>query len=152
VGSEIRIIEYCEFNFTALPEVIKHVLGKGYIYAEHFAPHDIRVREYSSGRSRLQVAQDLGIDFTIAPKWSVEEGIAAVQRLLNTVYIDHNKAERALECLSGYRFDYDEDKRAFKLTPRHDHTSHCADALRYYATAREDTLPLVGGRKSRWLV
>jgi hypothetical protein len=154
VGSEVRIIEYVEFNFTALAEVIRFVLGKGYIYAEHFAPHDIRVTEYSSGRSRLQVAQDLGIDFTIAPKWSIEEGIAAVQRLLQNCYIDHNKAERALECLSAYRFDYDEEKRSFKVTPRHDHTSHCADALRYYATAKEETLPLMGGARgrSRWLV
>jgi phage terminase large subunit len=154
VGSDVRIIEYAEFNFTALTEVIRLVLAKGYVYAEHFAPHDIRVTEYSSGRSRLQVAQDLGIDFTIAPKWSVEEGIAAVQRLLQFCYIDHNKAERALECLSAYRFDYDEEKRSFKVTPRHDHTSHCADALRYYATAKEETLPLMGGARgrSRWLV
>lgn len=154
VGSEVRLVEYCEFNFTALADVIKQVRAKPYVYGEHFAPHDIRVTEYSSGRSRLQVAADLGIDFTIAPKWSVEEGIAAVQRLLPNLWIDHNKAERALECLSAYRFDYDEEKRSFKVTPRHDHTSHCCDALRYYATAREDTLPLgLGARgRSRWLV
>ena len=154
VGSEVRLVEYCEFNFTALADVIKQVRAKPYMYGEHFAPHDIRVTEYSSGRSRLQVAADLGIDFTIAPRWSVEEGIAAVQRLLPNLWIDHNQAERALECLSAYRFDYDEDKRSFKVVPRHDHTSHCCDALRYFATAREDTLPLGQGARgrSRWLV
>ena len=148
------MIDYEEFNFTALPEVIRLVLSKGYIYTEHFAPHDIRVTEYSSGRTRQQVAADLGIDFTIAPKWGREEGISSVQRLLGNMWIDHDKAERVLECLVGYRFDYDEDKRAFKTIPRHDHTSHCADALRYYATAKRTpcrSARALGGR-SRWLV
>jgi phage terminase large subunit len=153
VGSEVRIIDYEEYNFTSLPEVIKRVLAKGYIYGEHYAPHDIRVREYSLGRSRLEVARDLGIDFTVAPNWSIEEGIASVQRLLPNVWMDKNRCERVLECLVGYRFEFDEERGSFKVSPRHDHTSHCADALRVYATAKEDTLPLQGGRgRSRWLV
>lgn len=151
VGSEVRIIDYEEYSFTSMAEVIKRVLAKGYIYSEHIAPHDIKVHEYSLGRTRLEMARDLGIDFTVAPNWSIEEGIAAVHRLLPRLWIDKNRGERVLECLTGYRFEFDEDKRAFKTTPRHDHTSHCADALRIYATAREDTLPLQGGR-TRWLV
>ena len=142
VGSEVRIVEYEEHVFTSLPEVIRQVRAKPYIYSDHFAPHDIRVREYSLGRSRLEVARDLGIDFIVAPNWSIEEGVAAVQRLLPNCWINNQKGgERALECLVGYKFDYDEDKRAFKLNPRHDHTSHCADALRTYATARERACP-----------
>ena len=152
VGSEVRMVDYEEFTLLALPEVLKRVLNKGYVFDEHIAPHDIRVREYSLGRSRLQVAQDLGVDFRVAPNWSIEEGIAAAQRLIGRLWIDQTKCVRALECLVQYRFEFDEERRAFKMVPRHDHTSHCADMLRVFATAQEETLPLGRGGRSRWLV
>jgi phage terminase large subunit len=40
-----------------------------------------------------------------------------------------------LEALRQYRADFDERTKAFKDKPRHDWTSHAADAFRYLAMA-----------------
>jgi phage terminase large subunit len=154
VGSEIRAIEYEEFTLTSLPDILKSVLGKGYIYSEHYGPHDLRVREYGSGRSRRDIASDLGVEFTLAPNWSVEDGIEAVQGVLPHLWIDHRKADRGLECLVNYKFEFDDQQRCFKVRPLHSWASHGADALRIFAVARDNAMPDRAGNRSsnRWLV
>ena len=61
---------------------------KGYLYGRHIAPHDIRVREMGSGRSRLEVASSLGIKFDIAPNVGLEDGIHATRMLFPRLWID----------------------------------------------------------------
>jgi hypothetical protein len=154
VGSEIRAIEYQEWTLTSLVDIIKQVKDKPYIYGEHFAPHDLRVREYGSGRSRRDIASELGIEFTLAPNWSIEEGIEAVQGILGHLWIDQKSADRGLECLVNYKFDYDDTLRCFKTKPLHSWASHGADALRMFAVARDNALPDKTGARSanRWLI
>jgi hypothetical protein len=54
---------------------------RGYTYGEHWAPQDIQVREFASGRSRLEAAASLGITFRPCPDVPVEEGIHAARML-----------------------------------------------------------------------
>ena len=55
---------------------------RGYTYGTHWAPHDIRVRELGSARSRLETAATLGIKFQTVPNVSLEDGIHAVRMLV----------------------------------------------------------------------
>jgi hypothetical protein len=55
------------------------------------------------------------------------------------------KCEEGIECLRQYQREYDEDKKIFRDKPRHDWTSHGADAFRMLSIAwreEEKALPV----------
>ena len=145
VSQEVRLIDYYENSGEGLPHYVKVLQDKGYLYGEHWAPHDIEVREFGSGRSRLEVAQTLGINFRIAPNIALEDGIHAVRVLFPKVFIDSEKCRLGIEAILNYRRDYNQRIGEFKATPIHDWSSHGADALRYLAVSHlpvEDRLPI----------
>ena len=61
---------------------------KPYVYKDHFAPHDIDVQEFGNGKTRREIAYQLGVRFRVVPKLPVEEGIHAVTMLLPRCWID----------------------------------------------------------------
>jgi hypothetical protein len=107
---------------------------------EHFAPHDIEARELSSGKSRKDTAREMGIIFRTVKQHKVHDGIEASRRMFAKVWIDETRCQYALECLSQYRFDFNEKKGSFSDQPIHDWSSHCADAFRYIAMGWHDRL------------
>lgn len=129
-GSELRAIGYLEGAGEALGHWIEAVRAKGYAYAQHVAPHDIAVRELGTGKSRLEVARAAGLDFTIAPRLPLADGIDAVRRSLARVWFDERACAAGIEALRHYRRDFDEARKVFREQPRHDWASHAADALR----------------------
>ena len=135
VNQEVRLIDYYEATGVGLPHYAQVIATKGYFYARHVAPHDINVRELGSGRSRLEIAQSLGIRFDIAPKLSLEDGIAAARNLLLKCYFDADKTADGINCLRHYRWDWNQRLEQAKQTPLHDWSSHGADAFRYLAVS-----------------
>jgi hypothetical protein len=138
-GMEIRLIDYYEMTGEGLPHYARILQNKGYIYGRHVAPHDIKVRELGSGKSRKEIGRELGIDFTVAPRQSVEDGIQAVRALLPKAWFDAERCQQGLEALRQYRSEYDDRLRTFKPRPLHDWTSHAADAMRYGALVAPET-------------
>lgn len=132
-GSEVRVINMLEFTGTGLPEMIKKLRELPYQYVQHIGPHDIKVRELGSGKSRLEVAQELGIRFVVAPRLPVQDGIQAVKSLLPMCYFDKEKTAHGVKALKRYRSEYNEERKVFSIKPLHDWTSHAADAFRYLA-------------------
>lgn len=130
---EIRIIDYYENNGESLSHYISKLQSKGYIYADHFAPHDIEVREFSSGKSRLEIAKSLGINFRITPKMSVDDGINALRIVLPRCYFNKGTTDMLLKCLKNYKKEWDDKRQVFKSYPLHDWSSHGSDSARYMA-------------------
>jgi len=56
---------------------------------------------------------------------------------LKRSWFDH-KCIDGIECLRQYQREYDEDKKVFRDKPRHDWTSHGADAYRMLSIAWKD--------------
>lgn len=137
VGLERRKIDYVEFTGKGLPEVIKYVLEKPYIYGKHFAPPDIKVRELGTGKSRLETAESLGIKFEIVPNISIQDGIEAGRRFFSKLWVDKTKCKDWLRLIPQYTKEYDEDKKIYKDKPNHDWTSHGADEHRYAALVED---------------
>jgi hypothetical protein len=50
-------------------------------------------------------------------------------------WFDAEKCQDGIECLRQYQREYDEDKKVFRDKPKHDWTSHGADAFRMLAIA-----------------
>lgn len=142
-SGEVRLIDYYEASGEGFPHYVKVLAGKGYAYGKHWAPHDIQVRELSSGRSRLEVAAAQGIRFEVTPRLQsteageVEEGIHAARMLFARCWFDADKCKRGIEALMHYRRDYNQKLNEFKATPVHDWASHGADAFRGLAVRHQ---------------
>lgn len=150
VGKENRLIDYYENSGEGLAHYTLVLKDKGYLYGKHVAPHDIDVKELGSGQSRLEIARGLGIDFEIAPKLSVEDGINATRLRFNTLWIDEEKCARFIHCISLYHKEWDEKRGEFRNQPFHDFTSHAADALRYWAVSPNEDMEEVSIIKPQW--
>jgi hypothetical protein len=134
-GSEIRIIDFYENNGQPLAHYAEALAGKGYRYGSDFVPHDAKVRELGTGKTRIETLAELGRKPSLVPDHKVEDGINAVRIVLPRCWLDRARCAIGLEALRQYRADFDERKRAFADRPRHDWTSHAADAFRYLCMA-----------------
>ncbi len=132
-GHEIRVIDYYENSGEGLTHYIKHLKEKDYVYGNHYAPHDIEVRELSDGKSRWEKAKALGIRFIVGKQHDVSDGIEQVRSILPRCYFDESKCEIGLECLKQYHKEWDEKNNVFRDNPAHDWSSHGADAFRELA-------------------
>jgi hypothetical protein len=122
-------------------EVLKRQKERGYRYERHWLPHDARAKTLGSdGKSVVEkLSRYLGQStLAIVPNLSIADGIQAVRTVLSRCWFDHlcNKdSTDGVEALRQYQREYDEDRKAFKTTPRHDWCSHPADAFRMLAVA-----------------
>src|SRR5207237_2796471 len=112
----------------------------GWLYGEHYLPHDIRHRELATGLSRADTLIGLGIDPLIVPQHNVLDGINAVRRLLGRTFIDEESCARGLEALRQYRRQWHDRLKDWKANQLHDWSSHAADALRMFATGFDDPI------------
>ncbi len=139
VGKETRLIDYYESFGVGLDHYAKVLREKPYVYGEHLLPHDALVADLSTGRSRLQTLGALGINGRVLPREpNIEDGINAARNLLSRCWFDAEKCARGLEALRQYRCEYDVERKIYSARPRHDWTSHAADAFRYLARGLPD--------------
>lgn len=142
VGQELRVINYLEDHGEGLPYYIQKLKDfqdeYSFSYGEHWAPHDINVRELTTGKSRLESARHHGINFLQVPQVPVQDGIHAARSILPRCFFDKEACRDGIRALRNYRRDYDEKKSVFKNTPRHDWASHGSDAFRYFAIAHRE--------------
>lgn len=138
VRNEIHVLDYYAVSGASIEEIAKVVIDKGYRYTRHYLPHDARAKTLASGGKSIveQLAVHLGgmNKLSIVPEIGVQDGIQAVRMILPKCYFDPI-CDEGLEALRQYQREYDEDKKAFRQTPRHDWTSHPSDAFRMMAVA-----------------
>ena len=145
MGKEIRLVDYYESNGKGMEHYIQYLTQwadrNGVIYGQHLAPHDIEVRELTSGRSRKDVARDMGITFrTVQRPRTKIEGIQAIRRMFPRFWIDDERAEQGYACIASYHREWDEKHQRFRDQPVHDWASHGADALQTLALGWRDTM------------
>lgn len=139
IGQTVRIIDYYEKNKEGLEHYINVLENKPYSYGKHIAPHDIRVREFTSGLTRIEKARQLGVKFTVADDVSIVDGIEAVRSMFSKTWIDETNCSGLIKALENYRQEYDIKKRVYNAQPLHNWASHAADAMRYLAVSLPKT-------------
>ena len=137
-GVALHVIDCFEARNEGLPFYCRVLQKKNYLYGEHYAPHDIEVRELGSGKSRREVAWDLGLNFRVVPKLPLEDGIHAAQMIISRCWFDAEKCKTGLDALRHYHRAYNEKLRAYRTSPVHDFSSHFADAFRYMAVGLKE--------------
>lgn len=148
VYGELRILDYHSSNghqvsyYTDLLESKKNEFG--YKYGKHYLPHDARAKTLASGGKSIieQISSKIPLEsLKIVPSLSLQDGIQATRLALMRSWFDAKNCEDGIECLRQYQREYDEDKKIFRDKPRHDWTSHGADAFRMLAIAwREEEI------------
>lgn len=133
IGKEIRWIDLIADNGKGLDFYVKKLKELPYVYGTHYLPHDVQVREFSSGKTRLDTLYNLGLkDIVVVKKSPVEDGIGELRKLINKSWFDAKKCDKGIEALKQYRARFDEALQTYG-TPIHGWESHYADAARTFA-------------------
>jgi hypothetical protein len=142
VGGDIHVIDHYEAHGHGLPHYAQVLAARGYTYGTHYVPHDARARDLGTGRTRIETLQQLtGRWPHVLRAGDVMDGVNATRLTLPRCRFDAVRCRDGLEALRQYRADFDEKLRAFRDRPRHDWTSHSADAFRYLAMAWREIRP-----------
>ncbi len=132
-GQEIHLLEYYENSGEALTHYLQYIKNKPYIYGKHLEPHDAAVHEYCTGLSRVEVARNHGVTFTIVPEIGINEGIDAVRNILNRCWFDEAKCAKGVTTLESYKKQWNDRHGCWSSLPLHNFASHGADAFRMMA-------------------
>lgn len=98
-----------------------------------FVPHDAKVKEWGTGRTRLETMRQYGLNPHLVPLAKKLDGINAVRQTLPLTIFDPCCEDTGVAALEQYRRDWDDERKTFKAVEVHDWSSHLADAFRYLA-------------------
>jgi hypothetical protein len=142
VYGELRILDYHSSNGHQVSYYTDLIASKerefGYKYGYHYLPHDARAKTLASGGKSIieQISSKIPLkSLKIVPSLSLQDGIQATRLALMRSWFDAERCHDGIECLRQYQREYDEDKKVFRDKPKHDWTSHGADAFRMLAIA-----------------
>ena len=155
VGSQVFVLDHYAASGAGL-EHYRDVIARkhaehGWIHGTDFVPHDAKVMELGSGRTRIETMHSLGLSPMMAPHVSLADGINAVRRTLPLCVFHPRCEETGLKALEQYRREWDDEKKCFRASPIHDWTSDVADSFRYLclswrpAPLREIKKPKISG-------
>jgi hypothetical protein len=133
VGKEIRIVDCFEDSGEGLGYYLEELKKRNYSYGTHYFPHDLKVREFTHGKSREDVLRnDYGIrNYEVLPKLSIMDGINAVRKILPYCWFNDTKTKDGLRALKAYQKEYDEKHKVYRNRPLHNWASNYADSFRY---------------------
>ena len=133
-GKELRLVHYYENRNKPLPHYVRYLEEfkrvHGIHYDTHFGPHDLSVRSYETGKTRLEFAKGLGLKFKVVKRHELADGIETVRRQLGTCYFDEVETDVGVSALKSYTKEYDESRKIYHDRPLHNWASHGADAFR----------------------
>lgn len=131
---EIRLVDYYENNGEQITHYCDVVKNKPYKYGRHWVPHDAAHKLLAAGgRSIVNQMHEAGVPASVIPSTSQMNSINATRMTLERCWFDETNCAKGIECLRQYQFEFDDDKKTFKDNPRHDWTSHGADAFEIIA-------------------
>jgi hypothetical protein len=139
VGGQIYVLDCYSANGVGVDHYAEIIAQRraehGWADGTDFVPHDARVKEWGTGRTRVETMLTLGLRPDVVPQAGLLDGINAARRTLPRCVFHARCEEVGISALEQYRREWDDEKKAFKANPLHDWSSHGADAFRYLALA-----------------
>ena len=134
-GGKIYVIDAYTNNGAGVEHYAGIVDDKGYPAGIDYVPHDSKVREWGTGKTRLETMREFGLKPQLVPNLSKLDGINAARKALNVSVFDPRCEETVVAALEQYRRKWDDERKTFQATEERDWTTHLADAWRYLAVA-----------------
>jgi phage terminase large subunit len=147
----VHVVDYYEANGHSAEHYCEWLNERGYSGVD-WVPHDARIREWSSGRTRIETLRAMGRNPRLVPDHTVADGIQAARLTIPVAYFDAARCVRGLECLRSYCAEWDEHLRTFKRTPKHDWASHGADAFRYMSMSWQEPVSLPSEKTTKEII
>jgi hypothetical protein len=136
-GAQLVLLDHYAASGHGLEHYVEQIEARerdyGWRRGTAYVPHDAKVKEWGSGRTRVETMSALGLKPTLVPLASLDDGINAVRRTLPLCVFHPRCEEGGIAALEQYRREWDDDRKCFKPTPLHDWSSNPADAFRYLA-------------------
>lgn len=134
-SSELRAIYYYENSGEGMNHYINvlHDLRSkyGFIYKEHYVPHDAAVVEWGTGKSRLMQLKEAGLSpVMVVPR--IDKKLNAIEMargIFSSVWFHKTNCQKGIACLRQYHKEYNEMTKTFANHPKHDWASNGADAF-----------------------
>ena len=138
---ELRIIDEYHNEGEGLAHYVKMLRDKerqlGYRYKDFFVPHDAKVRELGTGKSRLAILQELGVNAKVLPRHPVQDGIELVRKWIPHMFID-DRLHYIKDMFINYTKEWNERLGTWNSNPLHNEWSHPADTVRYMCMSLPD--------------
>jgi hypothetical protein len=147
VGNRLYILDCYTSSGAGVEHYAEEIARRreehGWIDGVDFVPHDAKVREWGTGRTRLEMMQSLGLHPQLAPMASKPDGIQAARSTLARCIFHLRTEAVGISALEQYRREWDDERKTFKANEVHDWTSHLADAFRYLALSWRNVPALI---------
>jgi phage terminase large subunit len=135
VGAQLYILDHYAASGVGLEHYAGVIEGRhaerGWLSGTDYVPHDAKVREFGTGRTRVETMQSLGLKPMLVPQAAIDDGINAVRRSLPLCVFHPRTEAGGISALEQYRREWDDDKKCFRQSAVHDWTSDVADSFRY---------------------
>jgi phage terminase large subunit len=147
IGKELRFIDYYENTGEGLSHYARILKDKGYNYGDHYLPHDAANSSIQTGKTTRDIAEGMGIRPIVIVKRAKDSeavlaGIEAGRNIISQCYFDKKKCAQGLSALETYQAEWDESKKKLANKPKHDWTSHAADAFRTFSVGYAPKRPI----------
>lgn len=137
-NGKVNFLDYYENHGVGLEHYITYLDNfrskHNILWSAHYVPHDMRNREFTSGISRMEIAENLGYKMTPVLKngqaYGLDAGIQCVRSMLPNCTFDKKGCKFGIDCLDFYRKKFNESLKVYSDEPCHDKYSHGADAFR----------------------
>jgi hypothetical protein len=138
-GAQLLILDHLATSGVGVEwyadEIEKRRKKYGWRDGTDWVPTDAKVRDFGTGKTRVETMQLFGLHPQVAPAATFQDGINAVRRTLPLCVFHPRTEETGINALEQYRREWDDEKKTFRASHVHDWTSHPADAFRYLSLA-----------------
>jgi phage terminase large subunit len=141
-GPWVNIIDHYKNNGVGADHYVNYLKEElPYTYGKHFLPHDVAVKEWGTGKTRIETLQTLGLEISRVPWAYLEDGHNAVRQLLPRCRFDQENATYLIDSLTNYQKVWDDERKIYLDKPLHDWSSHAASAMMYLALTFKQDAP-----------
>jgi phage terminase large subunit len=135
VGGKVLILDVYSTSGVGVEHYAEICHSKSWPRGNDYVPHDAKVKEWGTGRTRTEQMRDHGLNPVLVPMATKMDGVAAVRKTLPLCLFHPRTEERGIAALEQFRREWDDEKKTFRANEVHDWTSHFADAFRYLSLA-----------------
>lgn len=141
-GREPHLLDYYQASGQGLDHYVQWLSKLTYAnrLGAHLLPHDSKVRELGSGKSRIESLRNMGLrNLKVVPRLPKDQQIEAARQLLPKCWFNEDTTVEGRKALRNYSFSFDQKRNVFSQAPLHDQYSNgCLVAGTMIKTARGD--------------
>jgi len=136
-GRDVRVIDFFTVSGYSVDDVLGELRTRPYAYGTFHLPHDAKNKSFQTGKSVRELFIAAGCRVRMVPELSVQDGIQAVRKTLPNTYFNvaNKDVKYGLDALRVYQREWDDKRKVFRETPKHDWSSNPADSFRYMCLA-----------------